>query len=90
MYAAWVEFDHDRHRAAVNIGTRPTVYDASGVPLLEAHLLDFDGDLYDRRIGIHFVDRIRGEQRFDSLEALKARLATDVSVTRELLQAPTT
>ena len=54
VYASWVTVDDERHPAAVNIGTRPTVYGASGVPLLEAHLLDFDGDLYDRRISVHF------------------------------------
>jgi riboflavin kinase/FMN adenylyltransferase len=88
VYGAWVDVDGDRHRAAVNIGTRPTVYGASGVPLLEAHLLDFSGDLYDREIEVHFVERIRGEQRFDSLAALTARLATDVDLTRELVAIP--
>ncbi len=89
VYAAWVGVGDERHRAAVNIGIRPTVYGASGVPLLEAHLLDFEGDLYDRRIDVHFVDRIRGEQRFESLDALTTRLATDVDLTRQLVVVPT-
>lgn len=88
VYAGWVAVGDVRHRAAVNVGTRPTVYGASGAPLLEAHLLDFDGDLYDRRIEVHFVDHIRGEQRFESLEALKARLTTDVDLTRRLVTVP--
>jgi riboflavin kinase/FMN adenylyltransferase len=89
VYAAWVTVGDVRRQAAVNIGTRPTVYEASGVPLLEAHLLDFDGDLYGRRIEVHFVDRIRGEHRFESLEALKGRLATDVNLTRRVVTVPT-
>jgi len=88
VYAAWVATGGRRHRAAVNIGIRPTVYGASGTPLLEAHLLDFDGDLYDQRIVVHFVDRIRGEQRFDSLDALTSRLSTDVAETRRLVMIP--
>jgi riboflavin kinase/FMN adenylyltransferase len=88
VYGAWVEVGSERHIAAVNVGTRPTVYGTSGVPLLEAHLLDFSGDLYDRQIEVHFVERIRGEQRFDSLAALTARLATDVDVTRRLVSIP--
>jgi riboflavin kinase/FMN adenylyltransferase len=88
VYGGWVEVDGARHCAAINIGTRPTVYGDSGVPLLEAHLLDFDGDLYDRQITVHFVDRIRGEQRFDSLAALTAQLAADVDQTRRLVAIP--
>ena len=82
VYASWVTVDEARHAAAVNIGTRPTVYGTSGAPLLEAHLLDFDGDLYDRRIDVHFIARIRGEQRFDSLDELEQQLAADVRATR--------
>ena len=87
VYASWVTVDDERHPAAVNIGTRPTVYGASGVPLLEAHLLDFDGDLYDRRISVHFIARIRGEQRFNSLDELEQQLASDVRATRSCVAA---
>jgi riboflavin kinase/FMN adenylyltransferase len=63
--------------AAINIGVRPTVEHA-GRLLMEAHLLDFDGDLYDQNITVAFRQRLRDEQAFASLDALKAQLRLDV------------
>lgn len=66
-----------------SLGTRPTV---DGVePLLEAHLFDFDGDLYGRRIEVEFVAKLRDEQRFDDLPALTAQMHLDARQARELL-----
>jgi riboflavin kinase/FMN adenylyltransferase len=79
VYAAVVTVEGgERRTAAVNIGVRPTV-SAAGQLLIEAHLVDFDDDIYDRRITIAFVERLRGERRFESLDALSAQLATDVA-----------
>jgi riboflavin kinase/FMN adenylyltransferase len=72
--------------AAVNVGVRPTV-ETAGRTLVEAHLLDVDVDLYGRHIAISFVARIRGERRFDGLDALTAQLHHDVEVARTLLAA---
>ncbi len=78
VYAAVVDLpDGEQHRAAVNIGVRPTV-EAHGKLLVEAHLLDFDGDLYDLRIQVGFRRWVRDERRFESIDALVAQLATDV------------
>lgn len=74
-------------RAAVSsLGTRPTV---DGVePLLETHVFDFDGDLYGRRIGVEFVAKLRDEEKFDDLAALKAQMDRDAAAARRLLDAP--
>jgi riboflavin kinase / FMN adenylyltransferase len=63
--------------AAVNVGVRPTFVTGRGV-LIEAYLIDFDGDLYDRELRLAFISRLRGEKRFDSTEALVAQMARDV------------
>ena len=87
VYAAVVELPGgDERRAAVNIGVRPTV-EEHGKLLVEAHLLDFDGDLYDSRITVAFRRWLRHERRFDSLDALVAQLAADVHQIRLLLRA---
>lgn len=65
------------HPAMVNIGRRPTV-DRAGAPLsIEAHLLDFHGDIYGRRLTVEFLERLRSEQKFSSTEELSLRLAED-------------
>ena len=69
-----------------SFGTRPTV---DGIePLLEAHLFDFDGDLYGQHIDVEFVAKIRDEEKFDSLEALTARMRQDAEIARTLLHTP--
>lgn len=69
-----------------NFGTRPTV---GGVePLLEAHLFDFDGDLYGRRIEVEFVAKLRDEEKFDDLPALVAQMDRDAAQAREILVHP--
>ena len=67
-----------------SFGTRPTV---DGVePLLEAHLFDFDGDLYGRRIEVEFVAKLRDEERFPDLAALVEQMRIDATRAREILQ----
>lgn len=73
----------DRYLAMVNIGVRPTV-DSSGHTTIEAHLFDFDGDLYGTTVALDFIDRIRDERSFPSLEALTAQLHEDAEFTRKL------
>jgi riboflavin kinase/FMN adenylyltransferase len=86
VYAAEVDLPSgDRHRAAVNIGVRPTV-ESDGTLVVEAHLLDFDADLYDQRITVGFRRWLRNEHRFDSVDALVAQLAADVEQTRLVLR----
>ena len=76
----------NEHAAAVSIGVRPTFQTGRG-ELIEAYLLDFDGDLYGANLCLDFVERLRGERRFDSAAALVAQMQQDVERTRELLAA---
>jgi riboflavin kinase/FMN adenylyltransferase len=69
--------------AAISLGRRPTFYAESGLLLLEAHLLDFDGDLYGQAAHVRFRRRLRGQQRFDTVEALIAQMALDVAAVRD-------
>lgn len=79
VYAAWyIRPDGRRHAAAVNVGKRPTFYQDADHSLLEAHLIDFHGDLYGEPARVQFVELIRSEQRFDGIEALRKQLGHDV------------
>jgi riboflavin kinase/FMN adenylyltransferase len=69
--------------AAVSIGVRPTFRTGRG-ELIEAYLLDFDGDLYGRELRLEFLSRLRGERRFETAEALIEQMHRDVQRTREL------
>lgn len=83
VYAAGVTVGPWTFRAAVNIGTRPTV-DDRGITVIEAHLLDHSDDLYGRRIRVEFLRRLRDERRFESLDALTEQLARDVAAVRAI------
>ncbi len=69
------------HRAVTNVGRRPTFGDVDR-PLTEAHLLDFSADVYGRRVEISFEGRLRDEQRFESVDALRAQIARDAEAAR--------
>jgi riboflavin kinase/FMN adenylyltransferase len=84
VYACRAEVMGEVHLAAVNVGVRPTFRTGRGL-LVEAFLLDFDGDLYDRRLRLDFVARLRGEKRFESAEALVEQMDRDVVDTRRVV-----
>ena len=69
--------------AVASLGTRPTV--DGGEMLLEAHLFDFDGNLYGRHLNVEFVARLRDERRFDSLASLTEQMHVDAARAREIL-----
>jgi riboflavin kinase / FMN adenylyltransferase len=83
VYGVRVKHDGRWHLGAANIGTRPTVDPARIEPLLEIHVLDFEGDLYGQEIEVEFLFRVREEKKFSGLEELKAQLAKDVKTIRE-------
>ena len=86
VYAGWYELPSGEvHPAAINLGKRPTFYDHNGLRLLEAHLLDFDGDLYGQHAKVRFHKWLRGEVKFPSVDALVERLRKDVDATRAAL-----
>jgi riboflavin kinase/FMN adenylyltransferase len=69
--------------AAINVGVRP-MFDTGRGLLIEAHLIDFDGDLYGRQLRVAFIERLRGEKRFRSVGDLIAQIHRDVEEAREL------
>jgi riboflavin kinase/FMN adenylyltransferase len=71
--------------AVASLGTNPTFVDA-GHLVLEVHVLDWAGDLYDRRVRTTFVARLRDEQKFDSIEALVAQIQRDIAAARGCLR----
>ncbi|MCK9283370.1 MAG: bifunctional riboflavin kinase/FAD synthetase [Rhodocyclaceae bacterium] len=73
--------DGERLHGVANIGVRPTLT-AGMKPVLEVHLLDFGCDIYGAHLDVHFLHKIRNEQRFESREALQAQIAADVEATR--------
>lgn len=83
VYTAQVVAGGRTHRAAVNIGTRPTVNEGAPQLRVEAHLLEFEGDLYGQELEIVFGDKLRDERKFSSLEELKAQIGRDITETRE-------
>ena len=86
IYAGWYERpDRSRWPTAISVGRRPTFYGPHGDLLVEAHLLDFDGDLYGEEARVSFVSHLRDEVAFDSVDALVAQMGRDVEVTRERL-----
>mgnify|MGYP003338035735 CR=1 FL=1 len=76
VYATTATIDGVVYASVTNIGVRPTV-DQSGALSIETHIFDLDADLYGRRARIGFVQRLRDERRFESLDALKAQIAED-------------
>lgn len=68
--------------AITNVGMRPTF--RGQFVTVETHLLDFDGDLYGQRLKVELVGRIRGEQRFDGIDALKAQIQADIQTARSI------
>lgn len=74
--------DGSRHACAINLGRRPTFYKDAEHALLEAHLLDWSGDLYGQRIAVSFRERLRGEQAFAGINELKAQLQADLAAAR--------
>ena len=85
IYATMALVDGERHMAATSIGTRPT-FDGKG-RTIEAFLLEFDNNLYNRQLRLEFVHRLRDELKFDSVDDLLKQMELDVEQTRTLLQA---
>lgn len=87
VYAVRVRVGRSWYPGVCNIGYRPTVNTISApVPLTEVHILDFNKSIYGRRIEVVFVGKIRGEQKFDGLDALKKQLAQDKAAAKKLLK----
>jgi riboflavin kinase/FMN adenylyltransferase len=87
VYAGWLNVGDGWRPAATGIGTRPTF--GGGSVTVEAHVIDFDGDLYGRRARLALTRRIRAERAFTSIDELKAAMARDIAQTREIVRRST-
>lgn len=83
VYAAQATVKGTRHHAVLNIGHRPTITPDATETRLEAHLLDFDCDVYGQEMEVVFVKRLRAERRFPSREELQRQIERDVAMARE-------
>ncbi len=81
VYAVEVHVEGNAYRGMLNIGKRPTIVSTDDVHL-EVHILDFQEDIYDKMITIRFMERVRDEQKFESVEALKEQLQKDEKFVR--------
>ena len=86
IYSAYAHVDGEAHLAAVSVGVRPTFGDSE--LLIEAYLLDFEDDLYDRLLTLEFVEKLRPELEFETVDALVDRIEEDVATVRRTLALP--
>lgn len=86
VYATWAFVQGQKHPSVTNVGLRPTFTGGQALPRVEAHLLDYSGDLYGKTLKLEFVERLRGEQKFPSIEVLIAQIRSDIQQAREILK----
>jgi riboflavin kinase/FMN adenylyltransferase len=82
VYAAQAKTSEKLHHAVVNIGSRPTLQSPKPQLRVEAHLLDFSGDLYDQELEVFFVEKLRDEKKFPSLDELRDQITRDIREAR--------
>jgi riboflavin kinase/FMN adenylyltransferase len=87
VYAVRVLMDSRWFEGVANVGVRPTVANALD-RVLEAHIFDFSGDLYGHDLEVKFERFLRPEQKFSSIEELRAQIARDAALAREILSSP--
>lgn len=85
VYAAFADLENSRYLSVVNIGNRPTFYEQPFQQTVEAHLLDFDQDIYEQNLRLSFIQRIRPEIKFDSAQKLMNQINQDIQLSREVL-----
>ena len=88
VYAAQAVVDGSRYTAAASVGTKPTFH-TDGRLTVEAYLLDYTGDLYDRQVRLEFIKRLRPQEQFGTPEALAAQMARDVEDVKEVMRTLT-
>jgi riboflavin kinase / FMN adenylyltransferase len=83
VYAVQIIINNTAHKGVCNIGTRPTVDGTTRK--IEVHIFNFNSDVYNQTLQVLFVNKIRNEQKFESIDALKAQIAADVLVAKQML-----
>jgi riboflavin kinase/FMN adenylyltransferase len=86
VYACWAWVRGERYPAAINIGINPTFTPNKEIPNVEAHLLDFNRELYGEELKLEFVERLRDELKFEGVEALLKQIHADIAETRQILK----
>ena len=84
VYATIAHLESGPTPSVTNIGVRPTFDDGGGLSI-ECHIIDFDEDIYGRDLRVEFVERLRGERKFDGIDTLVAQIGKDRDAARELL-----
>ena len=84
VYATWAHLGAERFAAATSVGNRPT-FDGKDTTV-EAHILDFDREIYGQTLAVEFVARVSPELKFTAVDDLKVKIASDVAAARELLK----
>ena len=85
VYAGWARVNEGKYKAVTNVGIRPT-FAGDGITV-EAHLLDFEGEIYGQRVELSFETKLRDEQKFNGIDELVAQIQRDVEAGREFLKA---
>jgi riboflavin kinase/FMN adenylyltransferase len=84
IYATWLTADGQRYASATSVGIKPTFHD-DAPRVVESFIIDYDGDLYDEHVRVEFVERLRDQEKFSTVEALSAQIARDVEATRAIV-----
>jgi riboflavin kinase/FMN adenylyltransferase len=87
VYATWAWVGGQRYAAVTNIGLRPTFEERTPEPVVEAHLLDYSGgEFYDQQVKLEFAARLRGEHKFDGVDALLKQIHMDIQQAKDILK----
>lgn len=86
VYATWISIDDQIFPSVTNIGVRPTFESTDTIPRIEAHILDFDQDIYKEKVQLHFVENLRIEKKFNSIEELINQIQRDTRQAEEILK----
>ncbi len=89
VYAVKVKVGQGLYNGMMNIGFRPTINQIQGDKSLEVHIMNFEADIYNQNININFIERIRDERKFSTLEQLKEQLGKDKSIALQILSGQT-
>lgn len=85
VYAAFTEIKNKNYQSVVSIGYRPTFYDSPSFQTIETHILDFSDQIYGEKVRIHFINRLRPEEKYDSVETLMSQIKWDIINAEEIL-----
>lgn len=87
IYACWAYLNGKKYQAAINIGINPTFTPDKQIPNVEAHLLNFSGEIYGENVKLEFMARLRNELRFDSVDKLLEQIWKDIEDTKRILNS---